>query len=245
MSDYGTSTAAGGMSTGDGQTTRVGLSRGQLSPQDHAVLCDAICRCSRVGVATIDGKILRQACVSQRLKAKNLVTKGLTGAPTPYLPEITYDMRQSPPAPVMSSADPLQPHSWLPAWIQKYYPGGMDAYKQAKKTYFRRPDVVIVNDPSQPPVQSNIKQVVEMKFPPDDYSKGQREAYLDIAGDDRKLAAIGPEDCRCGDADRQSQPSTSAQKQTNLEDMFGDKLPSSGGIMPLMPPIPPVPLPLP
>ncbi|WP_232513599.1 VRR-NUC domain-containing protein [Burkholderia humptydooensis] len=139
----------------------------------------------------------------------------------------------------MSSADSLTPHSWLPAWIQKYFPGGMDSYKQAKKTYFRRPDVVIVNDPSQPPIQSNIKQVVEMKFPPDDFSKGQREAYLDIAGDDRKLAAIGPEDCRCGDADRQSQPSTSAQKQPSLEDMFGDKLPSSGGIMPLMPPIPP------
>ncbi|WP_254451252.1 hypothetical protein [Burkholderia pseudomallei] len=75
-----------------------------------------------------------------------------------------------------------------------------------------------------------------LKFPADDFSKGQRDAYPDIAGDDRKLAAIGPDDGRCGDADRQSQPSSSAQKQPGLEVMVGDKLPSSGGIMPLMPP---------
>ncbi|WP_167751094.1 hypothetical protein [Burkholderia pseudomallei] len=77
---------------------------------------------------------------------------------------------------------------------------------------------------------------VRLKFPADDFSKGQRDAYPDIAGDDRKLAAIGPDDGRCGDADRQSQPSSSAQKQPGLEVMVGDKLPSSGGIMPLMPP---------
>jgi VRR-NUC domain len=61
----------------------------------------------------------------------------------------------------------------------------------------RRPDVVIVNDPTRPPTQDNIKQVVEIKFPPDTVSREQRRAYADIAGSSDKVVVLGPEDCDC------------------------------------------------
>jgi hypothetical protein len=60
---------------------------------------------------------------------------------------------------VPSDDDPLTPHSSLTDWV-----GGMGGYVKGKQTgldQIRRPEVVIVNDPTQPPVQSNIKAVVE------------------------------------------------------------------------------------
>ncbi|KVQ97041.1 VRR-NUC domain-containing protein [Burkholderia ubonensis] len=238
--------ASGNMGAGPGKTTQVGMTKGSLSPEDMAVLCDALCRCKAIGVYSRDAKILRQTCVAQRLRAKNLASKLATGNTTQYIPEVTYDMRSEPPAPIMLSKEPLTPHPWLPAWIQKYWPGGMDAYNQEDKTWFRRPDVVIVNDPSQPPVQSNIKKVVEMKFPPDQFSKTQEAAYMDIAGDESKYAGVSPDDCGCGDADEQAQRSTAKQTQTDLESILGGGSNARSGSLfpPLIPPaLPPSPVP--
>lgn len=236
--------ASGSMGAGRGKTTQVGMTKGSLSPEDMAVLCDVLCRCKAIGVFSLDAKILRQSCVAQRLRAKNAASKLETGQTTPYIPEVSYDMRDEPPTPIMRSKDPSTPHPWLPSWIQKYWPGGMEAYKQEDKTWFRRPDVVIVNDPSLPPVQSNIKKVVEMKFPPDKFSKTQEAAYMDIAGDESKYAGISPDDCGCGDAKQQEQPSTAKQTQSDLESILGGGSNTrSGGLFP--PIIPPAPSPTP
>lgn len=241
-----TNSASGNMEAGHGKTTQVGMTKGSLSPEDLAVLCDALCRCKSIGVYSRDAKILRQTCVAQRLRAKNLASKVLTGQTTPYLPEVSYDMRNEPPPPIMRASDPSTPHPWLPAWIQKYWPGGMDAYKEEDKTWFRRPDVVIVNDPSQPPVQSNIRKVVEMKFPPDEFSKTQEAAYMDIAGDDSKYAGITPDDCGCGDADEQSQRSSAKQSQTDLETILGGGSNArAGSVFPPFIPPSPAPSPIP
>ena len=61
----------------------------------------------------------------------------------------------------------------------------------------RRPDVVIVNDPTRPPTQDNIKQVVEMKFPPDPPNEDQTSEYSVIAGDANKVIEMSPSDCDC------------------------------------------------
>lgn len=57
--------------------------------------------------------------------------------------------------------------------------------------------MVIVNDPTKPPTQDNIKQIVEMKFPPDAISERQEAAYIKIAGDAAKLKILEPGDCGC------------------------------------------------
>ncbi|WP_407072487.1 VRR-NUC domain-containing protein [Pseudomonas aeruginosa] len=55
------------------------------------------------------------------------------------------------------------------------------------KGMIRRPDVIIVQNPNRPPTQDNIKQVVEMKFPPDPRNTKQTEACKKIAGSENKV----------------------------------------------------------
>ncbi|WP_147402598.1 VRR-NUC domain-containing protein, partial [Pseudomonas aeruginosa] len=68
----------------------------------------------------------------------------------------------------------------------------------------RRPDVVIVKDPIKPPTQDNIKQVVEMKFPPDPPDSKQVKAYEKIAGDERKIVEMKSTECDCSQENQQS-----------------------------------------
>ncbi|WCM24554.1 VRR-NUC domain-containing protein [Paraburkholderia bryophila] len=242
MSGYGPGSATGGMASGGGQTTQVGLS-GRLSPKDRATLCDALCKCKAVGVATKSGRILRQNCVQQRLDAQNDLSKATTGVPTVYRPEQSYDMSQNPPAPIMDDSDPLAPVSSLRDWIKNVWPGGFSTYKGGEGNV-RRPDVVVVNDPTQPPVQSNIKSVVEMKFPGDDYSPDQRDDYVEIAGSPAKFVHLGPAECGCGDEQKNEQtaPATQSAPQSDLDDIFGGSSKLGRSALPAMPfPLPPIP----
>ncbi|NIF74787.1 VRR-NUC domain-containing protein [Burkholderia sp. Ap-962] len=225
MSDYSPGSTIGGMSS-EGRTTRVYV-RHRLSKKDHVVLCQVLCKCKKIGISARDGRILRQRCVQQRLDFANEISRMETGTPTEYKPEQTYNMKAVPPEPVTDPDDPLRPHSDLRRWIEKYWPGGRKKYK-AGQGNLRRPDVVIVNDPAQPPVQPNIKMVVEYKFPPDDFTRDQRQDYIEIAGSESKFMRLGPAECGCGDdqnshesAQRQSRSSTS-----DLDDLAGQ----SGGI---------------
>ncbi|WP_454689798.1 VRR-NUC domain-containing protein [Achromobacter aloeverae] len=97
-------------------------------------------------------------------------------------------------------------HDWLPGWIKKWWDSPDEQGSQrppfkAGKGFVRRPDVVIVNDPTKPPTQDNIKQVVEIKFPPDKMDKRQEDAYAEIAGSRSKLEVLGPDDCDCNQPD--------------------------------------------
>lgn len=186
--------ATGGMSAG-GSTTVVKIGQPRVGAFDKTVLCTAICKCKDAPSVGQDGRQLRQICVSNALKG---VDKAM-GHQSPYKPEVNYDMTKNPPAPIMDSTIDTKPHDWLPGWIGKYWdtenPTGSE-YK-AGRGLIRRPDVVIVNDPSKPPTQDNIKQVVEMKFPPDELSQSQRDAYTKIAGGPQKFAKLEPNNCDC------------------------------------------------
>ncbi|MEK6350725.1 MAG: VRR-NUC domain-containing protein [Burkholderia sp.] len=239
MSDYGSGSATGGMSS-EGQTTQVGLGS-RLSWKDRAVLCRVLCKCKRIGVATRNGRIQRQKCVQQRLDFANEISRIETGAPTEYRPEQTYNMDPDPPAPVTDPDDPSRTHSDIRQWIEDFWPGGHKNYK-AGQGNLRRPDVVIVNDPTLPPVQSNIKMVVEFKFPPDEFSRNQREDYIDIAGSPSKFTRLGPAECGCGDDDQDGQESTQRQSKSSTSDLDdlagqssgngGSSLPGAGGFSP-------------
>lgn len=246
MSGYSGGSAPGNMSGGDGQTTVVGATTG-LSDKDEEVLCRAMCKCDEIGVATRGGgRILRQTCVAQRLNAANATSLAMTGVPTEYVPEVAYDMSPKPPAPpvpIMSDDDPTSPNGSLLDWIRENWPGGMKGYVKGKKAgldQIRRPDVVIVNDPSQPPVQSNIKAVVEMKFD-DDFNRGQEMSYRRIAGEKSKYVALRRSQCGCGEGKQEGQPARSTQMQSDTDELFGGSQSGTARTTPFgLPPMPPV-----
>jgi hypothetical protein len=224
-----------------GQTTQVGVSATKLSPKDRKVLCHTFCECRRIGVATKAGTIQRQRCVEMRLGLPNEVSKMQTGVPTEYRPEQPYDMTTDPPEPIMDYDDPLEPNTGIRQWIRDKWPSKGKKYEKGD---VRRPDVVIVNDPTQPPVQSNIKTVVEMKFPGDTYGPDQEDDYIEIAGGPSKFVHLGAADCGCGDDD-DGQKKTSRSRQTasqsDLDELYGTS-PSAPGAPPLPPPqLPPLP----
>ncbi|KWA38054.1 hypothetical protein WL27_17180 [Burkholderia multivorans] len=233
---YAPGSSSGGMSPG-GQTTQVGLSAAKLSPKDRKVLCHTFCECRRIGVATKAGTIQRQRCVEMRLGLPNEVSKMQTGVPTEYRPEQPYDMTTVPPEPIMDYEEPLEPNTGIRRWIKDMWPSKGKKYEKGD---IRRPDVVIVKDPSQPPVQSNIKAVVEMKFPGDTYGPDQEDDYIEIAGGPSKFVHLGAAECGCGDDDGQKETSRSKQtaSQSDLDELFG-----TGSNAPGAAPLPPVPLP--
>jgi Domain of unknown function (DUF4150) len=65
----------------------------------------------------------------------------------------------------------------------------------------RRPDAIIVNDPTQPPMGSNIKAVVEIKMKRDRWRNTQKPDYERIAGDPDNLVEMNDENCTCEDTD--------------------------------------------
>lgn len=114
-------------------------------------------------------------------------------------------MTKNPPQPILDSQTGTSAHSWIPGWISKYWDEDPDHPPfRPGRGMIRRPDVVIVKDPNRPPTQDNIKQVVEMKFPPDPPDSRQVQAYERIAGDERKIVEMKSTDCDCSQENQQS-----------------------------------------
>ncbi|RKH19235.1 DUF4150 domain-containing protein [Corallococcus praedator] len=175
-----------------------GASGAGLSPTDKQVLCELMCHCNKVGNFKTgkDGRALKQQCVSTLLQGID----DSVGNKSRYKPEISYDMRSTPPKPIMDGNRGLRGHAWVPGWMKK---NGVPA----NAGMVRRPDVVIVKNGSSPPLQNNIQHVVEMKFPGDTPTLEQRRAYERIAGDRSKLTILKLEDCNCRkDKQPQEQP---------------------------------------
>ena len=192
--------ANGGMSP-EGTTTIVRVNQPQIDPVDKKILCTAMCKCNKEPNVGKDGQQLKQGCVSENMKALDK----LMDHRSPYKQEVNYDMTKRPPAPIMDSSVATKGHDYLPGWIKKYWgtePEHPPTYK-AGKGFIRRPDVVIVKDPSKPPTQDNIKQIIEMKFPPDALSEPQRAAYIRIAGNSDKLLKLEPSQCDCDSREQQ------------------------------------------
>ena len=193
MSDI-PSFATGGMSS-QGTTTVVGINKPKIDPIDKKILCKAMCTCDKDPNVGKDGKRLKQVCVSGQLKSLDQFLSHRS----PIKPEVNYDMTKHPPEPIMDSTVDTKGHNYLPGWIEKWWgsaPEHPSGYKPGAGL-IRRPDVVIVKDPMKPPTQDNIKQIVEMKFPPDALTEAQERAYERIAGDAQKLTTLEPGDCDC------------------------------------------------
>jgi type VI secretion system secreted protein VgrG len=130
---------------------------------EQGVICDAMCSCKHArdlpdGSRGATGPN-RQQCVAKILWNYD---RGLSNQ-SKIKAEVPYDMTQAPPAPIMSRNDPTRPTHSRPAGS-------------------KIPDVVLVNDPTKPPTQDNIRKIIEMKFPGDATSEKQLLDYADIAG---------------------------------------------------------------
>lgn len=93
----------------------------------------------------------------------------------------------------------------------------------------RRPDLVIVNDPSRPPTQDNINRIVEMKFnDPDD--PAQLAAYQVIAGDPTRASIQRADSCDCDNQNRERIAFAAALAASMNSDRV---LPPAGGAIPI------------
>ncbi len=116
-----------------------------------AALCEIYCHCYRNG-----GK---QACVEEEL---NVLDEQLNGE-SPFIAEMPYNMTNSPPTPMPSVNNPKRGSK---NWHYENHPHYPKNFK-SKTGMVRRPDVVILDDPTGPASGDNLRAVVEMKFPPD------------------------------------------------------------------------------
>jgi len=191
----GTPPLATGPTSPEGTTTVVPLNKPKLDYSDKKVLCSAMCQCQAQPNIGADGRRLKQECVSGRLKSLDVALKHTS----PYKAEYTYDMTKRPPEPFLDKEIPTKGRDFWPGWTNTLWPKDPTRPQPYKpgRGYTRRPDVVIVKDPSKPPTQDNIKQVVEMKFPDDTYRPGQRQDYVTIAGGESKMVPLELSDCDC------------------------------------------------
>ncbi|AEQ95458.1 VRR-NUC domain-containing protein [Xanthomonas oryzae] len=184
-----------GSLTVDGRTNQAGV--GRAKPQDMAVLCLIICSCLHDPLIGVAGQKLYQLCVSSKLRSLdwNHLSR--------YKPEVNYDTTQQPPAPIMDSGLATKAHDWLKGWIDKYWdePGKDRPPFRPCAGLIRRPDVVTVIDPTRPPTQDNLEDVIEIKFPGDEMSVEQIRDYTAITGKEPVL--LKSKECKCS---KQEQP---------------------------------------
>ncbi len=188
--------ATGGM-THAGTTTLVRVNKVKVDSLDKKILCSAMCKCDKQPNIGKDGKQLKQGCVAAHLQGLEIALNHQSN----YKQEINFDMTQTPPSPIMDSIIETKGHNYLRGWIDKHW-GSKPEHSRDYKSgtgLVRRPDVLIVKDASKPPTQDNIKQIVEMKFPPNKLTEAQEQAYVKIIGDENKLAKLEPGDCDCED----------------------------------------------
>ncbi|HEX2091073.1 MAG TPA: VRR-NUC domain-containing protein [Longimicrobiaceae bacterium] len=173
-----------------------------LLPVHHEILCAVLCCCNLHPNIGSSDQNLKQSCVRQTLdKADELLEFR-----SRYKAEVSYNMRAKPPEPLMDKDEagnlttrPLR-YGSIPRMLNRIKRDYPNTPPLGEKD-IRRPDVVIVRDPTKPPTQDNIAQVVEMKFKGDVYGRGQLEDYdaIDPAGD---TMTLDEKTCGCSDEDR-------------------------------------------
>ena len=145
---------------------------------DIFFLCFLLCK------AIMEGQG-RQSTIDNQLTALDLAS----GGHSPYKPEVPYNMRQVPPAHI--------PKDWkFPDYLSmRFFQGGKGPVPiiQSMRDYgsgnkpgdVKIPDVSILNDPTKPPAGTNIRSVVEMKFPGDSNPLGSASANDQVASYER------------------------------------------------------------
>lgn len=213
--------------------------------EDRSTLCLLFCCCNSNPAIGVLGAQLKQQCVADSL---NQVDRNL-GYQSRYKAEISYNMTTDPPSPFMhrdfSGADTTQPST---NWIGRIY-REIEGFTRGTGLV-RRPDVVVVNNPAMPPVQSNIAAIYEMKFPGDPEDPDQMDAYNEIIGQGRTATLLNEKNCRCGKRQQEVEKRLAMEKQQQQDDRQSQILNAIGHLLsgPSIGPLPvpePLPIPLP
>jgi hypothetical protein len=168
-----------------------------LLPVDRKILCAVLCCCNLNPLIGSGDRNLRQSCVRETLDAAD----AMLGAQSRYKAEVSYNMRARPPVPLMDKDEdgnlttrPLRfgDIGRMVGRINRDNPG----MRPLGEKDIRRPDVVILKDPTRPPRQDNLTRVVEMKFPGDGFKDGQLLSYdaIDPTG---TVMTLTVETCGC------------------------------------------------
>jgi hypothetical protein len=155
---------------------------------DDKLFCAVMCCCNTGAAKGAADQRLMQQCVNDVFNAadEDLNWKSR------YKSEISYVM--SPPNAPGQPMPLMSRTTGIATKPTEYWQGGARA--QLGDTWVaglgmvRRPDIVVVNDPCQPPVGGNIERVVEMKFEGDTSDTEQNEAYRQIAGGANKYSVL-------------------------------------------------------
>src|SRR5690606_35663640 len=180
--------------------------------EDKSYLCAIFCSCNINPIKGVQGQDLKQRCASETLRNEDRASNWQSK----FKVEVPYDMNgkytegKGPPGkpyPIMSKKHPTRPSSHWMYHVQKS--GGWERYTQYD---VRIPDVVAVRDVLSPPIQDNIEKIYEMKFPGDQWGKGQKHAYGRILGAGRKmdLILLNTKTCGCSPKEKpEPKPETS------------------------------------
>ena len=173
-----------------------------------AIVCSFVCTCEEVPNRGRNGINLKQSCVDRGLLQLN------ESCDTGIRVQVPYYMGDTPPSPLLVKDNEGQETTdAIPSFghainrirkIKRDRAQGIllpETEKNRVEGYtrgdMRIPDAVVLRDPNGKPTQDNMLGVIEVKFPPDDWGDGQREAYRRIAGGRDKLKLLTPDRCGC------------------------------------------------
>jgi hypothetical protein len=181
-----------------------GLTQAQVAADaDLIILCIIFCKCLEAPSPSRSGNSdLRQHCATTALRSGDAAA----GYNSVAKAEVPYNMTTTPPTPMMHR-DGNGALTTQPSGHWQTQAGQIPGFRPGQGMV-RIPDVVLVNNPAVPPVQSNIRRIVDMKFPGDSWGPGQEQAYKEIAGA-APVDEMNEQSCGCAERKRQDQPQES------------------------------------
>lgn len=149
-------------------------------------LCEAICNCT--------GVERKQDCVAEQFIKEGNLWPVHTPTDSELLPEVTtkIDTRMTP---LLSETGRTTPAG---AAAPMSIPKAMSQGSQLGGGTTTRWDFIQVKDPAKPCTTGNVKNYIEIKFPPDDLTENQKAARKRMNKTQRaKVREVTPADCGC------------------------------------------------
>lgn len=159
---------------------------------DREVVCAVMCCCSANPNVGANEQNLQQSCADETFKAADILLKGKSR----YKSEVSWNMQQGSggePTPFMHRAGPDGANTTEASYNWQTRARKEIENYQSGKGMVRRPDLVVVDNPCEPPGAGNTEAVYEFKFGNDPRDRDQDRAYKRIAGGDENYQVF-----RCG-----------------------------------------------